>query len=146
MPCKRYFISDIDTSATPELNLRICDAVFCNKGYQSCMNCGEGFKYFDVIHDGRWWPSKPYIPWKYGFLWFDGLRDLRDRFCRGLLSQCTMALAKQEVQLIWIGRAFSQKPGCINCDIVTTNLDRSVLITIITWHFEFVPWMLVFST
>ena len=90
---------------------------FLNKGYQSCMNCGEGFKYFDVIHDGRWWPSKPHIPWKYGFLWFDGLRDLRDRFWRGLLSKCTMALAKQEVQLIWIGRAVRRSPGALwHCD------------------------------
>ena len=36
----------------------------------------------------------------------------------------------------------SHKPECIG----TTNPDRSVLITIITWHFQFHPWMLVIST
>ena len=34
---------------------------------------------------------------------------------------------------------YSHKPECI----VTTNPDRSVLITIITWHFHFASWMLV---
>ena len=66
------------------------------------------------------------------------LRDL-DRFWRGLLSQCTRACANSTSNPsgyalgIWL--PVSHAPSCIG----TTNPDRSVLITIITWHFQFHP-------
>ena len=60
------------------------------------------------------------------------LRDL-DRFWRGLLSQCKSARAKQKFKQDLTYR--SHKSECIG----TTNSDRSVLITIITWHFQFHP-------
>ena len=56
---------------------------------------------------------------------------------RGLLSQCTRAHSKQLIKSEAVKprdlKHCLHKPNCI----VTTNPDRSVLITIITWHFQF---------
>ena len=100
-------------------------------------------------HSFRWWLGTNQLTSHYLKLWWASLIIHiciiwpwwfnRALFWRGLLSQCTRARAKQEVKSQ--GRSprdlkyCSHKPECIG----TTNPDRSVLITIITWHFQFHP-------
>ena len=59
-----------------------------------------------------------------------------DRFWRGLLLQCTRACASRKSNSsVKRLRDWTQYP--YRQSIVTTDRDRSVLITIITWHVQF---------
>ena len=102
----------------------------CSRQTFETLHCIIGRFIALMLHSS---PIAPH-PVRQLFIMFKGLRPVLEGF-----SQCTRARAKQEVKS-W-GRSprdltyCSHKPECTG----TTNPDRSVLITIITWHFQFHP-------
>ena len=91
---------------------------------------GEGCRFVNLKPDWDLWKRTVLLPF---MLKRFCLRD-QDRLWRGLLSQCTTVRANRKSNSEAVRpRLYLHNPECI----VTTSTHSSVLITIITWHFQF---------